>query len=61
MGEYERIHVSDGLKEVYYNEGETIIKQGDDGSMFYMILSGELVAMKLIGMFIQVKLILIDG
>lgn len=46
MDEYERSKLADALKEEWYNEGDFVIKEGDDGNVFYLIMSGEAVATK---------------
>ena len=42
MSPYERGHISDGVKEEFFNAGETVIREGDEGSTFFMIVEGEL-------------------
>ena len=46
MEEYERSKLADALKEEWYNEGDYVIKEGDDGNTFYLLMSGEAVATK---------------
>ncbi|KAJ3001574.1 hypothetical protein HKX48_002808, partial [Thoreauomyces humboldtii] len=38
---YERHKISDALESVTFNDGETVIKQGDVGDAFYIIETGE--------------------
>ncbi len=37
----ERSKLADAFKECTYQEGETIIKEGEEGNVFYMIEEGE--------------------
>lgn len=46
MDRYERSKLGDAIKEVKANEGTQIIKQGDQGDSFYIILEGEATAIK---------------
>jgi cAMP-dependent protein kinase regulator len=41
---YERSQICDALKENSYNPGEYIIRQGDIGDKFYIVVEGKLVA-----------------
>lgn len=41
MDPYEKSKLADAFKEEYYNEGENIIKEGDEGNTFYIIEEGE--------------------
>lgn len=42
MEKYERTKIADAFKEQWFNEGDYIIKQGDqDGNEFFMIIEGE--------------------
>lgn len=41
---YERSQVCDALKEYSYNAGEYVIRQGDIGDKFYIVVEGKLVA-----------------
>ena len=43
---YEREQLCDILKEEEYNEGEYIVREGDEGDCFYMIVEGKLIAEK---------------
>ncbi|KAK3825934.1 MAG: cyclic nucleotide-binding-like protein [Benniella sp.] len=38
---YERHKIADALESVYFNDGETVIKQGDQGDNFFIVESGE--------------------
>ena len=40
---FERSQVADALETEHFEDGTTIIKQGDDGTIFYIIMSGECV------------------
>merc|ERR1719210_1370653 len=43
--DYEQISkVADALEKQFYKAGKVIIKQGDPGSRFFVVLSGECVA-----------------
>ncbi|ORZ21517.1 cyclic nucleotide-binding-like protein [Absidia repens] len=44
---YERHKIADALESVYYDDGQTVIKQGDVGDQFYIIESGDAVFYKL--------------
>jgi cAMP-dependent protein kinase regulator len=46
MDEYERSKLADALKEEWHNEGDFVIREGDDGNVFYLVMSGEAVATK---------------
>lgn len=46
MDEYERQKLSDALKEEWHEAGDYVIKEGDDGNIFYLVMSGEAVATK---------------
>lgn len=48
MDAYERSKLPDALKSFEYQAGDYIIKEGDDGNIFYMIVSGEAIATKTI-------------
>ena len=45
MDHYERSKVADAIKETKQNKGDVIIKQGDQGDLFYIIIEGEAHAM----------------
>ena len=46
LSRYEKEQFYDVLKEEKYDSGEYIIKQGDNGSVFYIVVDGTLVAEK---------------
>ena len=46
MDPYERSKLGDAVKEERYAAGEHIIRQGDSGEVFYMIIEGNAKAMK---------------
>lgn len=46
MDHYERSKIADAIKETPFKAGAQIIKQGDEGNDFYIIISGEAVATK---------------
>ena len=46
MDNYERSKIADSIKEHDFAKGEKVIQQGDDGSVFYLIISGEAYATK---------------
>ncbi|KAM3143004.1 cAMP-dependent protein kinase type I-alpha regulatory subunit [Paramecium bursaria] len=46
MDAYERIQLSDGMKEVKFHAGEVIINQGEVGDKIYLIAEGNLEAWK---------------
>jgi cAMP-dependent protein kinase regulator len=48
MDAYERLKLADALKEIKYNKGDYIIRQGDAGNVFYMINEGSALATKTI-------------
>ena len=48
MDAYERQKLPDALKSFEFSAGDYIINEGDDGNIFYMIVSGEAVATKTI-------------
>ena len=41
---YERTQICDVLKESKYGPGEYVIRQGDTGDKFYIVVDGKLVA-----------------
>eukprot|EP00736_Rhodelphis_marinus_P000587 Rmarinus@m.3715 len=41
LHEYERCMVADALKEIEFDDGETIVEQGEHGDCFYIVDSGE--------------------
>ena len=46
MDNYERSKIADSIKEHDFAKDEKVIQQGDDGSVFYLIISGEAYATK---------------
>lgn len=46
MDHYERSKIADAIKETPFKAGSQIIKQGDEGNDFYIIISGEAIATK---------------
>lgn len=48
MDPYERSKIADALKVVKCKKGEYVVKQGEQGDMFFMIEEGQLVALKVI-------------
>ena len=46
MDTYEKSKIADSLKEMKFTCGEVIIKEGEQGDSFYMILEGEAIATK---------------
>ena len=48
LNEKDLITVINAMEEVHYKQGETIIKEGDDGDCLYIIEDGELDCFKLI-------------
>lgn len=45
---YERAKIADVIQEKDYNAGERVIREGEDGSTFYLVISGDAYAEKLI-------------
>lgn len=50
MQKYERTKLADAFKEEWFENGDYIIKQGDnsDNSSFYMIIEGDCIATKVL-------------
>jgi cAMP-dependent protein kinase regulator len=46
LSEYERLTVADALRVATFSDGEVIIRQGDDGNLFYIISEGTAVCTK---------------
>ena len=43
---YERTQVADAIKTENFKKGDTVIKEGEDGNIFYMIMEGKAEAFK---------------
>lgn len=48
MDHYERSKLADAIKEEKFKAAEYIIKEGDQGNVFYMIIEGEAIATKVL-------------
>ena len=48
MDSYEKSKLSDAFKEETYKKGQFVIKEGEEGSVFYIIEYGEAVATKVL-------------
>lgn len=48
MDAYERSKLADAIKEDWYQPDQYIIKEGEEGNTFYMLMSGDAVATKTI-------------
>ena len=46
MSSYERTQIADAVKTETYSSGDTIIREGDTGNKFYMIMEGSAQAIK---------------
>ena len=46
MDSYERSKLSDAIVEKWFEEGEYVIREGEQGDIFYLIMSGQAVATK---------------
>ena len=46
MDIYDRSKIADALKELRFNSGDYIIKQGDHGDSFFIVMEGEAAATK---------------
>ena len=46
MDPYERSQIADALEAHQFVKGDTIIKEGDIGDRFYLIVEGEAAALK---------------
>ena len=44
MDKYERSKIADAIKEVRFSEGDNIIRQGDQGDVFYILVEGSCIA-----------------
>lgn len=48
MEDYERSQVSEAFKDIKYNAGDVIIKEGDEGKDLFFLVSGQAVATKVL-------------
>ncbi|CAD8047856.1 unnamed protein product [Paramecium primaurelia] len=46
MDPYERSHVADAIRSANFQKGDFVIREGEQGDIFYMIEEGELIATK---------------
>ena len=46
MDSYERSKLSDAIVEKWFEEGDYVIKEGEEGNIFYLIMSGQAHATK---------------
>jgi len=46
MDHYERSKIADTIKEQSCSKGESVITEGEDGNVFYLIITGEAYATK---------------
>ncbi len=46
MEPYERTKLADAFKEESYKPGDYIIREGEEGSVFYLVQEGEVIATK---------------
>ena len=46
MDSYERSKLSDAIVEKWFEEGDYVIKEGEEGNIFYLIMSGQAIATK---------------
>ena len=46
MDHYERSKIADVIKEQKFNQGEFVIKEGEEGNQFYLIIKGNAEATK---------------
>ena len=46
MDHYERSKLGDAIKEATFKKGDTVIKQGEEGNRFFVIVEGEAAAFK---------------
>lgn len=49
VNSYERAKIADAIKEQTYQPGEAVITEGEEGQVFFIIISGEAVATKVMG------------
>ena len=48
MDVYERAKLADAFKESFYQPVQFVISEGEEGQVFYLVMSGEAVATKTI-------------
>jgi len=48
MDDYERSQISEAFKDHKYTAGETIIKQGEEGTELYFLVEGQAIASKVL-------------
>jgi len=46
MDSYERSKLADAIVEKWFDEGEYVIREGEEGNMFYLIMGGKAIATK---------------
>jgi cAMP-dependent protein kinase regulator len=46
MDHYERSKLADAIKEEKFKPGDYVIKEGESGDVFYIIIDGEAIATK---------------
>ena len=46
MDEYERSKLADALKEEWHEPGQFVIREGEEGNTFYLVMRGEAIATK---------------
>lgn len=46
MDHYERSKIADSIKEHSFAAGKTVITEGEEGNVFFLIISGEAIATK---------------
>lgn len=46
MDEYERSKLADAFKEEWFDADQFVIKEGEEGNTFYLIMTGEAIATK---------------
>lgn len=53
---YERLQMADALVPSRFEDGTEIVKQGDEGNEFFLILEGSCVVTQVFAFFLQVNL-----